>query len=321
MISLFITTNLCSVLTAFFIDLSFGDPDFKLHPVRLIGRLITYLENRLYSCENKLMAGMQLLYLTKLIIAVTAAALLYIGYVIHPFVYFVINTLIIYFCISVRSMTDHAMRVYRPLCEGDIEQAKNELSMIVSRDTADMDTEPIVRSAVESVSENFTDGVVSPIFYSVLFGGMGAAVFKAVNTLDSMVGYRNEKYTDFGKASAITDDVLNFIPARLSVGIIMLGGLSKGISMGQIYEAVSEFRLSHPSPNSAHSMSAFAGALDITLGGPVSYFGRVKEKPYIGSGQREITPEVIIEAVSLFKRSAYAAVLIFSVLPLFRMFT
>ncbi len=133
-----------------------------------------------------------------------------------------------------------------------------------------------------------------------------------------MVGYMNDKYKLFGRASAKFDDFLNFIPARLSVGVIMIAGVTKGMDYSRIYEAVTKFRFAHASPNSAHSMSAFAGALDITLGGPVSYFGKVKDKPYIGEGKRATSPELIEESVSLFKRSALVAVIAMTVLPVLR---
>lgn len=217
-------------------------------------------------------------------------------------------------------MSDHAMRVYEPMSLGNLNHAKRELAMIVSRDTEEMGSVDMVRSTVESVSENFTDGVVSPIFFLVLFflAALVRFFFKSVSTLDSMVGYMNDKYKLFGRASAKFDDFLNFIPARLSVGVIMIAGVTKGMDYSRIYEAVTKFRFAHASPNSAHSMSAFAGALDITLGGPVSYFGKVKDKPYIGEGKRATSPELIEESVSLFKRSALVAVIAMTVLPVLR---
>lgn len=316
MISQLIFINIFSVFTAYLLDILIGDPDFRFHPVRIIGRVVSSLEEKYYPLSDKTNGGFKLMTYTLVYTAVPVYIVLTVSYMIHPYIYFALNTLVIFFCISVRSMCEHALRVLEPLSKGDIDSARKSLSMIVSRDTDSMDTEGIVRSTVESVSENFTDGVVSPVLYGVLLGGAGAFFFKAVSTLDSMVGYKNEKYKDFGKPSALLDDALNFLPSRLSVGIIMMGGMSMGKSAGDIYESVSEYRLAHPSPNSAHSMSAFAGALDVTLGGPVKYFGSMKDKPYIGSGRRSLTPDVIQEAVNLFRRSAFAGVLLFTALPL-----
>lgn len=255
-----------------------------------------------------------------LLTTTTVFTLLYLAYKAHTVAYFILNTVIIYFSISVKSMSDHAMRVYEPMSLGNLNHAKRELAMIVSRDTEEMGSVDMVRSTVESVSENFTDGgVVSPIFFLVLFlAALVRFFFKSVSTLDSMVGYMNDKYKLFGRASAKFDDFLNFIPARLSVGVIMIAGVTKGMDYSRIYEAVTKFRFAHASPNSAHSMSAFAGALDITLGGPVSYFGKVKDKPYIGEGKRATSPELIEESVSLFKRSALVAVIAMTVLPVLR---
>ncbi|QAR33453.1 cobalamin biosynthesis protein CobD [Geovibrio thiophilus] len=302
----FISLNLVSAAIAFFLDDIFGDPRTGLHPVVLMGRINRFLEKYLY--RSGFAGGMLLTVLSAMFWTGLGAALLYFAYGFHIYAFVLLNSVIIYTAVSAKSMKQHAMKVYEPLAGGDLPSARRELSMIVSRDTENMDGAAVVKSAVESVSENYTDGVLSPLFFSVFGGGAGALFFKAASTLDSMIGYRNEKYVSFGKFAARLDDVLNFIPARLSVVIIALSAPFCGMSMKNTLKTVLKYRLAHDSPNSAHSMSAFAGAMSLRLGGPVSYFGKVKDKPFIGEGTGEPEPERIKEAVRLFETAAVFAV-------------
>jgi len=306
----FIELNMISVIFAFMLDKLLGEPNSKYHPICMIGRLISKLERIFYKSPDHLMSGSYLLITIVFIVSITTYALLVLAHSFGNVVYIVMNSIVIYFSISVRSMTSHADAVYRPLVKGDIESARKELSMIVSRETKNMDEVKVVRSTVESVSENFTDGVLSPIFYSILFGGVGAMFFKAVSTLDSMIGYMNGTYDLFGRASAKFDDVLNFIPARISVFIIAIAGTMQGTSYATTIDTVKKYRLAHPSPNSAHSISAFAGVLGVRLGGPVCYFGKVKQKPFIGEGENPLKPDVIKKAISLYDLSSLVAVVI-----------
>jgi adenosylcobinamide-phosphate synthase len=297
--------NFLSVVIAFALDDVFSDPRTKYHPACLMGRFNRALESVLYPLG--FLGGMLLTLISIFVFTATAGVALYFAFLTHKWLFIGLNSVVIYFAISAKSMTQHALNVYNPLVDNDIVTARHELSMIVSRDTEQMDEESIVRSTVESVSENYTDGVLSPAFYAVIFGGVGAVFFKAVSTLDSMIGYKNEKYLAFGKFAAIFDDVLNFIPARLSVLVIALAAGFKGIGGAGVFRSAWLYRKAHESPNSAHSMSAFAGALNIRLGGAVSYFGKLKEKPYIGDGKRELEPEIIKEAVKLFETSTAVA--------------
>jgi len=274
------------------------------------------LEKVFYKYPSRYHGGILLLVTTTSFVTFLTYIILSLAH--NNLIYLLINTLIIYFAISIKSMTHHAEKVYQPLSEGDIETARAELSMIVSRDTINMESDMVVRSTVESVSENFTDAVLSPMFYSVLFGGVGAMFFKSVSTLDSMVGYMNDRYELFGRSSARFDDVLNFVPARLSVLVIAIAGAVYGSSFQKTMATAKKFRLAHPSPNSAHSMSAFAGVLGITLGGSVSYFGKLKDKPYIGDGANVLTANVIKEAVELYKLSALVSLIMLVCIPLLR---
>lgn len=302
----FISLNLVSAAIAFFLDDIFGDPRTGLHPVVLMGRLNRFLEKYLYGLGFA--GGMILTAVSAALWTSAAAVLLHFAYGVHVYAFVLLNSVIIYTAVSAKSMKQHAMRVYEPLTAGDLPSAGHELSMIVSRDTAGMDEAAVVKSAVESVSENYTDGVLSPLLYAVFGGGAGAVFFKAVSTLDSMIGYKNEKYINFGRFAARLDDVLNFIPARLSVLIIAFSAPFCGMSMKNTLKTALKYRLAHDSPNSAHSMSAFAGALNLRLGGSVSYFGRVKDKPFMGDGTGEPAPEKIKEAVKLFETAAVFAV-------------
>lgn len=315
----FISLNLVSVIFAFLLDDIFGDPKTKFHPISLMGRFNRLLEKRLYKWD--FLGGLLLTVLSTSLWTFAAFLILYFAHSYNVFLFVVFNSIIIFFAISAKSMKQHAMRVYEPLMENDLSTAQKELSMIVSRDTANMREDEVVRSAVESISENFTDGVLSPIFYSALGGGVGALFFKSISTLDSMIGYKNEKYFKFGKFAARFDDVLNFIPARLSVFIIALAAPLCKMSFKGALKSALKYRFSHESPNSAHSMSAFAGAMSITLGGAVKYFGVLKEKPFIGEGKADLKACKIKEAVKLFEASSIlSAFVCFAVYLIIRIF-
>lgn len=312
----FIELNMISLIFAFMLDKLFGEPNNSFHPIVMIGRLISRLERIFYKSPDHLMSGAYLLIVIVLIVSIITYSLLVFAHTFGNVIYIIANSIIMYFSISVRSMTTHAEAVYKPLAEGDLESARSALAMIVSRDTQSMNEERIVRSAVESISENYTDGVLSPMFYGILFGGTGAMFFKAVSTLDSMIGYMNGTYDFFGRASAKFDDVLNFIPARLSVFFIAFAGIMQGGKYSETIDCVKRFRLAHPSPNSAHSISAFAGVLKVRLGGPVCYFGKVKQKPFIGDGEKKLEADVIKKAVELYELSSLVGLVVLCCLVL-----
>jgi adenosylcobinamide-phosphate synthase len=305
-----------AVFAAFILDKAFGDPDFQLHPIRIIGSIISYTEKSLYrkgTFKEGVIAGV----INILAVLALTAFILYFAAKAGIVWYFTVSTVIIYFSISVRSLSDHAEKIYKGL-EKDIETGRKELSMIVSRDTKGMKEEKIVTSAIESVSENFVDGVVSPLFYSFLFGPLGAVLFKTVSTMDSMLGYRNERYEYFGKFGAKFDDFLNFIPARISIIPIAVSATVSGMSLSKTVKAFIKFRKNHKSPNSAHAISAFAGALDITLGGETVYEGRKTEKPLIGSGTKKPDRYDIIKSIKLMEYSSLACLIFFAVIAVWR---
>lgn len=297
----FIVLNLLCVIAALLLDHCLGDPRTPWHPICLLGRLNRRLENWLYPLG---FTGGVLLTLLSTAIAVSSTlVLLWMAASIHLAVYLAVNTLIIFFAVSARSMVQHALAVHAPLVAGDLETARQALALIVSRDIAGMDQEMLIRSTVESVAENFTDGVLSPVFYAAFGGAAGAMLFKAVSTLDSMIGYRNERYERFGKFAARTDDLLNFIPARLALLLIPAAACRSRLNAGNARRVGRRFRTAHASPNSAHSMAAFAGALGTRLGGAATYFGVRKDKPYIGDGTRIDDATLITDATGLFTRA------------------
>jgi len=303
---------------AFFVgvilDFVFAEPPNALHPVVWIGKLIGSLEDYFYQLENKLLGGAFFVLSVLSIVVMFVLAIMYIFATCGFFgrlIYGIVASYLVFSSISVKSLVQHARRVFDALEEGDLERARKFLSLMVSRDTDEMGKEKIVTSTVESVSENFVDGVLSPMIYYAVFGIVGVAIFKTVSTFDSMIGYRNQRYELFGRFAARFDDVLNFIPARLSIVFIGLSCLILGFSFFEAIRVFGKYRRAHPSPNSAHPMSAFAGALNLKLGGKTKYNGTFVNKPYIGDSKN--TPEIndIKKAIRLLQTSSFMAFVFF----------
>lgn len=303
---------------AYIIDLILGDPRWLYHPVIIIGKLISFLEKILYKIKYKIFSGAILNILTLSITFIVSLLLARAGYIIE--IFFLFTTL------ATKSLADEGRKVYRILKAGDIEKAKKELSYLVSRDTKSLSLDKIVMSLVETVAENTVDGFVSPAFYAFvgsfflvkLFGQDVSLTlpfvmtYKAINTLDSMVGYKNERYIDFGKVSARVDDVANFIPARLT-GLIFvpLSSLLLGYDFKNALKIFFRDRNKHSSPNSGQSESAYAGALGIQFGGKISYFGKEYEKPKIGDKKKDFDYEDIKKAVRILYVTSLLATMVF----------
>ena len=272
------------LVSAILLDLALGDPRWLPHPVVLIGRLITALDNALnIPSSHKRVAGI-LLFLITTCSAGTAAWLLIRGsYHLHPLAGFLASAGVSYTCLATRSLHRESALVAEALAAGNIAEARRNLAYIVGRDTNDLDESGIWRALVETVAENTSDGIIAPLFWLTVTGPVGGIVYKAVSTLDSMVGYRNERYLQFGWASARMDDLLNFIPARLTALLMILASPLAGLSPKGALSVVLRDRLKHPSPNSAHPEAAAAGALGVRLGGPTSYKGIPAWKEYIGT--------------------------------------
>lgn len=213
----------------------------------------------------------------------------------------------IFFCfrlLAARSLETESMRVYEALRNGTIEDARRQLSMIVGRDTRQLDEDGIIRAAVETIAENTSDGVTAPLFYMMIAGAAGGFFYKSVNTMDSMVGYKNEKYLYFGSFAARLDDILNYLPSRISALCMILSAGICGYSVKNAWRIFRRDRYRHASPNSAQTESVMAGALQVRLAGPASYFGKVYEKPFIGDPVRKIEAKDIIAANRIMKVTA-----------------
>lgn len=283
--------HMIAFLAGFFLDLLFGDPHFLPHPIRLIGRLITFLEKKLYNeKKNLLLRGRLLVGAVLLVTGAVSGGILYIVYSTYPAAGCVIETIMTYQILAVKSLKAESMKVYHALRTGTIGEARHAVSMIVGRDTACLDEAGVTRAAVETVAENTSDGVIAPMIALAVGGPFLGFLYKAVNTMDSMIGYKNERYLLFGRAAAKLDDVINYLPARISAYFMILAAFLAGKEFDgkralRIYR---RDRRKHASPNSAHTEAVCAGALGIRLAGDASYFGKLVKKPYIGDDERPV---------------------------------
>ena len=299
-------------MTAFFLgfllDMLLGDPHVLPHPIRFIGYLIERTEKRMRQTNRQ--EAKQGVLLVVIVLCVTGAvttAVLLLAYGSHIYVGVAAESVMTWQILAVKSLRTESMKVYRMLKKGDIAGARAALSMIVGRDTVHLGQEGIAKAAVETVAENTSDGVIAPMLYTALGGPILGFLYKAVNTMDSMIGYQNERYLYFGRAAAKLDDAVNFIPARISAYLMMaaafLGG--KTFSGKHAYTIFKRDRYQHASPNSAQTEAVCAGALGIQLAGDASYFGRLVKKPYIGDALRRVTQEDIRLANVLMYRTAW----------------
>lgn len=292
---------------AIVMDWIIGDPKWPTHPVIWIGRFIGMLEKRLRP-EGAAKSAKELRRLGVILTVTTVLLSFAVLYVvseaaarIHPWLGYAVSAWYISTTIAVKGLKDAAMLVYRPLLAGNLEDARTYTGYIVGRDTASMEEKETVRATVETVAENTVDAFVSPVIFALLGGAPLAMLYRAANTLDSMVGYRNERYLYFGWASARLDDVLNYIPARIAGILLSLGALlSLGFTAcGRSMKAIYRFASLHPSPNSGIPESAVAGALGIELGGRNVYFGTASERARLGWPLRPLAARDIIRTVRL----------------------
>lgn len=292
------------VIAGWILDLIIGDPHCIYHPVRLIGWLIGKLDKMLYkdtdSNRKKYYKGMLLWVLVMLATGGVTTAGLYIFYRINVTAGLIAESVMCYQLIAAKSLKDESMKVYYRLKENNIEKARYAVSMIVGRDTEKLDETGIIKAAVETVAENTSDGIAAPLFYIVFFGAAGGFMYKAVNTMDSMIGYKNDKYMYFGRFAAKSDDVVNFIPARLAswimiaaTGVVQIFSKDKKYNMKDALRIYRRDKHNHSSPNSAHTESVCAGALGVRLAGDNYYFGKLVKKPYIGDDSRPVEIEDI----------------------------
>ena len=288
------------LISAVILDLLVGDPRWFPHPVVYMGKLIAVLEKVLRRMvRNEMTGGILLLALTVSIAVGLAFALLKGAYAVSPYLGFFVAVLLSWSCLAARSLHRESRLVADAMGRGELATARSYLANIVGRDTAELDEPEVWRATVETVAENTSDGVIAPIFYLCLGGPVLAIAYKAVNTLDSMVGYRNERYLEFGRASARFDDLANFIPARLT-GLLMVAGAPLfGLSARNSWRIMRRDGRNHSSPNSGIPEAAVAGALGVRLGGTNLYAGKPVAKPTIGDAVQKISRASWLGAVRL----------------------
>lgn len=291
----------------FILDLIIGDPNNPFHPVRGIGYIAKKLEIIFRSVlKNHLKAaGFIVCILTVSITFGFVFEILNLSDKFNIYFRIVLEGILIYFCISSKALVVEGYKVINFLLKDDIENARKQLSFIVGRDTANLTREGIIKAVIETIAENMADGVIAPLFYAMIFGAPLAFAYKAVNTLDSMFGYKNEKYMIFGYFPAKLDDAFNYIPARITGLLIVLASLFLGYDYRNSFKIYKRDRYNHTSPNSAHPEAAMAGALGIQLGGANYYFGKLVEKPTIGDKLKEIDIKDVYKTAKVLYLSSF----------------
>ena len=311
--------SLLALLAGFLLDLLIGDPHFLYHPVRLVGALISFLEKWIRKLFPKTERGEFFggILMAVLVIAVTTAvpALLVFGasfWCVQA--RFVVETILCYWLLATKSLKDESMKVYDRLKNGTLDEARYAVSMIVGRDTRELTETGVTKAAVETVAENASDGVIAPMLYMAIGGVPLMFLYKGINTMDSMLGYKNDKYLYFGRIAAKLDDVANYIPARISGWLMVAGTVFTGMDTKNAAKIYKRDRRNHASPNSAQTEAAMAGALDVQLAGNAYYFGKLYEKPTIGDPIRPVEPEDIKRANRLMYAASILGVVVFGLL-------
>ena len=311
-------TLVIKIWIAYVLDLIFGDPQNIIHPVQIIGKMINIGEKSLLGKKYK--SDRKYKFFAGMILNITVISLTYgITYLIrrtseNSIIFTVAEIYLMYTIFSINSLAREGNRVYNILKEGNIERARKDLSYLVSRDTGTMDEKMIIRSTMETISENTVDGIVAPMLYMFLGGLPLSMTYKAINTFDSMVGYKNEKYMDFGKFSAKLDDVANFIPARITGILIVIASMILGYDYKNSLKIFIRDRKNHSSPNSGHAEAGVAGALGVQFGGRVSYFGKEVDKPVIGDKIKDFELEDIKKNIKIMYAASFLSLVVFSVI-------
>ncbi|SCJ32556.1 cobalamin biosynthesis protein [uncultured Flavonifractor sp.] len=316
-----ITLRLFALLLGFLLDLLLGDPRWLPHPIRAIGALIAGLEKVLRKIfpknrSGQLAGGVALVILVLVLSGGFTLLVLWLCGKVGLWLRFLAETILCFQLLATRSLKGESMKVYKALKAGDLEGARYAVSMIVGRDTQCLDEAGVARAAVETVAENASDGVIAPLIFLAIGGAPLGMVYKAVNTMDSMVGYKNDQYLWFGRCAARLDDVVNFIPARLAGLLMCLGAGFSGFDAPNALRIFRRDRKNHKSPNSAHTEAAAAGALHIQLGGSNYYFGKLVEKPTIGDADHPVEPLDIVWVNRLMYATAFLALVLCCGVPL-----
>lgn len=305
------------MVIAYLLDLIIGDPYSFPHPVRFIGNLIRFTEGKIriiFKSKKQLKIGGFLLWTITVGFTALVTGLILNLLCINNIFYVIIASIILYTTLSTKCLADEAKKIYEVLKTGDIEKSRKQLSYIVGRDTTSLSENEIIRATVETVAENTVDGIISPMMYGFIGGPVLAMAYKAINTLDSMVGYKNEKYGDIGFASAKIDDIANFIPARITPFFMMIASFILGFNSKKSIKIAMRDRKNHKSPNCAYAEGAVAGALEVQLGGTNMYFGEKVYKPTIGDKDRELEAEDILRTNKIMYLTSFIALVIFSII-------
>ena len=313
--------SLAACVTGFLLDFVFGDPVWLYHPVRVIGNFISFGERKLRGIFGKtekgeLAAGTVLWFLTAGFSFVIPFLVLWGAQRLHPALRFLIESFWCYQILAARCLVRESGKVYDRLKEKDLPGARKAVSMIVGRDTENLTEEGVTKAAVETVAENTSDGVTAPLLFLILGGAPFGFLYKAVNTMDSMLGYKNEKYLYFGRFPAKMDDVFNFIPSRVTALFMIVAAFLTGMDGKNAWKIWRRDRRKHASPNSAQTESVCAGALRVRLAGDAVYFGKLHKKEYLGDPLRPIEPEDIRRAGRLMYVTAFLVLLVFGAVKL-----
>lgn len=309
--------SLAAIVAGFILDLLFGDPHWLPHPICLIGNLIGFLERNLRKLlapgKTALLLGGALMVVIVLVLAFAVPyAILAAAEQISPWLRFALETIMCYQIFATKCLRDESMKVYTALHNQDLADARVKLSWIVGRDTQNLDAEEVTKGAVETVAENTADGIIAPMLYMFLGGAPLAFLYKGINTMDSMVGYKNDKFLYFGRCAAKLDDLANLIPARITGLVMIVASYFLNLNYKGAWKIFWRDRYNHLSPNSAMTESVTAGALDIQLGGDHFYFGKLVHKDTIGDNIRDVVPEDIVAANNLLYMTAVLCLLLFS---------
>ncbi len=308
--------SLLALVLGFILDLIIGDPHGLYHPIRLVGNLIALLEKRMNRKTDSSNRQMVMGWLMALIVITLSSGipllLLLLAYRIHPVCRLILETIMCWQLLATKSLKDESMKVYRKLKKHDLQGSRHAVSMIVGRDTEILDETGVTKAAVETVAENTSDGVIAPMFYMAIGGAFLGWMYKSVNTMDSMVAYKNERYLYFGRIPAYLDDIANYIPARLAGLLMVLASFLVRLDGAHAFAIFKRDRYNHASPNSAQTEAVMAGALNVQLAGDAWYFGELHKKKTIGDDIRPVEAEDIVRANKLLYGTAVVSLVIFT---------
>ena len=315
------TISLLALVIGYILDLIFGDPYWMPHPVRFIGNLISLLEKVIRRFISKTKRGEYIggIILTAIVVSISMVIpliIILIAKTINKYLALIVESFMCYQILATKSLKVESMKVYDELAKNDLPSARKAVSMIVGRDTKDLTFSGVAKAAVETVAENTSDGIIAPMIFIAIGGAPMGFFYKAINTLDSMVGYKNEKYMNFGRFAAKLDDVVNYLPARISAYQMILSSFFLKYDYKNAFKIYKRDRYNHASPNSAQTESVCAGALDIQLAGNAYYFGKLYEKPTIGDHIREINYDDIKKANRLLYCTSFISIVIISIIKI-----